>query len=52
MFVTPNKKKKVGHGGDRMVIWFTNTCEISGYHLKLWIRILLMARCIQYSIMW
>ena len=40
------------HGHDRMVVWFTITYTICLSCLMLWVQIPLMARCIQYIIMW
>jgi len=39
-------------GRDRMVVGFTTTRTSSAYHLKLRVRIPLMAMCTRYNIMW
>ena len=54
LFVTTPIQHMYDHGRNHMVVWSTTTCAISQClsPLQLWVRILLMARCSQYSIMW
>jgi len=51
---TSSRAGRGSHGRNHMVVWSTTTCAISQClsPLQLWVRILLIARCSQYSIMW
>ena len=41
-----------GQGHDQIVVLFTTTCAISGYHHYSCVWIPFVARCTRYNIMW